>query len=394
MMFRVITKKKKFLPYKNLGELYVEGIKGQPSITRHACISLIKEMSKTAITKDIISKAPLELKAGQSKHGDIRLLPIKKDAAITLNTPEKQMQVLQTAGYNVIKTVPPKAPGSRSSRFVTYVILDKDNIEHYIVFGVGSNKGEDFEKEALATIARAIGAGAESEIINSIKFYLPGTTIVDVKAGFGRRVIRPFDLEPHDVGNVISDLTLIDQDSNSIYISIKNINGATLSNQGILGAFSVENLKLKYNFNKNIVLDLLFDMLNVDQAKMINGFNDYISENVTKGSSFEKIKINKFVSENIKDIIGSAIGYGYYYAREEKDSKVKVSDITTTEKLYKFIGDIESVSLQYPYFKAATKGGRSKSMIIKIKTSRHAFVFLVRNNSGGVIPNVINLKKV
>ena len=79
---------------------------------------------------------------------------------------------------------------------------------------------------------------------------------------------------------------------------------------------------------------------------------------------YENIKINKFVSENIKDIIGSAIGYGYYYAREEKDSKVKVSDITTTEKLYKFIGDIESVSLQYPYFKAATKGGRSKSMII------------------------------
>ena len=390
------VKKKIRIPYKNLGDLYTEAIHGEPRINLQAIREFTEydEMSKAQVTRDIVATNP-SLKAGSSTHGEIRLLPKDKANKETINDAENQVTLLRNAGYNVVKTILPGTPGSRSQKFLTHVVIDKDNKEHNIVFGAGllANKGADYERNITSQIKQSIETKTEHHLINAIKQYIPNLDVIDIKPGYGRRVIRPLDIIPSDVGEIISDVTLVDKSGQNVYVSLKNIAGATISNQSPRGAFSVINDKIQYLRGKSDVLDLLFETLKLDTQKMSDGLNDYVNQTPTQGEVYFNINIAGH-QKHITDIIGSAIGYGYFYARENANGTIEVIDLRVPEDLYNFIGEITNINVKYPYFKSNNgkiKTSKSKTITIHITTTKNNFDLLIRNNAGDIVPNVINL---
>jgi hypothetical protein len=93
----------------------------------------------------------------------------------------------------------------------------------------------------------------------------------------------------------------------------------------------------------------------------------------------------------IEKLIMSAFDYGYIYVKEKTSKSFEIADLDDKEKLKEFIGDIESVGIKYPYYEDEIRS--RKDVTIVITTSTGVYSFQVRNASGGMIPNQINLTR-
>ena len=344
-------------------------------------------MNKAVLGKKILDLHP-ELKLSGFKRGAIRFTPIDKNVRVTVLD---HIDIILKSGLNLISIISPGEEKSKSSKFNTYEVGLDDKI-FYIVFGLGvkGNNGLDFEKKTVLDLQENLKAGTEHKLITSLKDKVPLFNVVDIEEGYGRKIKRPLDLSPYFVGNIIADVTFKLENGGLVFGSLKNITGITISNNGLSKAFAFENNNVVYKGDP--LIDLILEELSVDVGKMLQGFNDYKNRTVTP---FErKVKIDLPHPDNLKNLIGSAFGYGYYLVKESKNSEYKISDLTTLNKLNDYIGNVKSAELQYPYFYSDKRLNKSKSMVINIETDKHKFAFNIRNNTGGLLPNILSLTTI
>ena len=81
---------------------------------------------------------------------------------------------------------------SKSSKFDTFEIQDDNGVVHFIVIGGGSfgNKGMDYERALFDEISNALHTNQPHAFVNSFVAFAHCPPIVDVEAGFGKRVQR------------------------------------------------------------------------------------------------------------------------------------------------------------------------------------------------------------
>jgi len=346
----------------------------------------IVERSKSSVADTIIQTIPT-LKSGAGKAGAIRLQPVKKGIEVT---EQEFIEVLKKIGFEYVKTIPPKTPESKSSKYDTYEIKDESGVVHFIVIGGGasSNKGIEYERQLLDEISEALHTKKPHHFIDVFTAFAHCPPIVDVKSGFNKRVQRQLTGEPKNVGPIIADITLVDQKGTGYHISLKEKNGVTIANNGIGNTFTEHNGIVKFNGDPRI--NSLFTGLKLDTDLACQGLEAFLAK---KPFAKQDIELKDYKEQIVLNYLGSAIDYGYYYARNLGNGEFELEDLTTLDKLKQFIGTIENIVIKYPYYIGEGMLQKRKHISIEIITDEHVFNFDIRNASGGVIPKQINLVK-
>jgi hypothetical protein len=384
------------MPNWNLEKIYLENVTGVGNIPQQRHI--VREFNSKADVKKAIVSANPNIKLGSDKRGAIRVAPAAKIEDREAFTREF-LDTLNDINLVVVGEIEPGAPDSPSSKFMSYKVNDKTGNEFVITLAGGSfsNKGMLYERDVLEALSKYFDNPEEEEkprFLESLEDALDVTFVgLDTETSFTRRVKRPLsDKGPTDRGNEISDITLIDEDDDKYYISLKDIGGKTVGNSGAAGLFDVDDGKVKFsNKDKGNVGKKLFDAANVDTDLIVSGLTDYINKRESNSDQIETYETtDESDKDDLLDFIGSAFDYGYIYVkRKNAKNDLEIADLSDKESLYDFIGDIEKVSVKYPYYKNDRQS--RKHLSIMIKTSNGNYSFDVRNASGGIIPNQINL---
>jgi hypothetical protein len=375
---------------RKLQQIYSEQVTKRP-ISLH--LHTIREFaSKTEVKKAIVAANP-DLKLGSDKRGAIRIQPatkVKDKEEFTANF----LETLKDINLVVVDKIKP-GPDAPSSKFDSYVVKSGGN-EFIITLGGGANKGQSFEQEIMKSLVDYFEGEQDTEkpaILDELENALDVEFVgVDKGVSFTRAVKRPLTPKgANDRGYEIADLTLLDDDDNKYYISLKNKDGKTVSNGGASGMFSVKDDKVKFvNRERDGVGGELFKAAGANIKYIERGLTDYVNKEVSSNILRDvKETTDKADLDKLEKFIMSAFDYGYIYVKQKTSKSFEVADLDDEDKLREFIGDIKSVSIKYPYYENDKKSRKHVSIIIE--TENGVYSFDVRNASGDIIPNQINL---
>jgi len=349
--------------------------------------------SKAEVKKAIIDANP-DLKLGSDKRGAIRLQPVTKVEDEKVFKSEF-LKTLKDINLVVVSTIKP-GPDAPSSKFDSYVVKSGNN-EFVITLGGGANKGQSFEREILKSLQEYFESDGELEkppILGQLEDALDVEFVELGSDSFDRLVRRPLTLKgANNRGKEIADLTLIDDGGNPYYISLKNKNGKTVSNGGASGMFALKDDKVEFvNKEREGIGGELFKAAAANIDYIERGLSDYYNKEESPEILKKSIDVTDDVDmSKIEKLIMSAFDYGYIYVKEKTSKSFEIADLDDKEKLKEFIGDIESVGIKYPYYEDEIRS--RKDVTIVITTSTGVYSFQVRNASGGMIPNQINLTR-
>jgi len=361
---------------------------------------LVREYVSKKDVERAITTANTSLRGGSGKRGEIRLQPTSK-----VEDKEKFTQdFIDTLGELKLELVgdviKPGDPESPSSKFPSYKVKDDEGNTYIITLAGGSfsNAGMAYERKVeqdLKTYFENKEEGAtKPEFLEQLEQFLD-VEFEDIskESTFERRVKRPLSAKgPQDKGDEIADITLIDIDGDSYYISLKAIGGKTVSNAGATGMFDIKDNEIIFtNKEKGNIGGVLMQAGNVNVDAVLRGLNDY--KNKTRSVDY-LIRSHKVTDEANPDqlikFLGSAFDYGYIYVKQKNTKNdLEIADLTTEDKLYDFIGNIEDVFVKYPYYISDARS--RKHISVGINTDKGSYSFDIRNAAGGLIPNQINL---
>jgi hypothetical protein len=347
---------------------------------------LVKERSKASIVKDIVDVAP-ELKPGAGKKGEVRLQPVVKEFTL-----EDFTAAIQLIGLKIEKVALPGDSDSKSSKFPTYIVKDEQGIEHYLVLGggVAGNKGMALERTMVEELRNNLQTQEQVPFYVQFKQVVGPVNFVEVKDGFKQAVRRQLTGVPQNAGKIIADIILIDDKGKEYYISLKDKNGKTISNNSLKQMFVLQQNKIIVNDVP--LIDPLLNAVKLDKNKIAELVEKYINKQPSGQKEVETV--SNFDEQIIKQYLASAFDYGYYYVRNLGNNRYEIVSLLTIEDVYNMIGDIQQVAVKYPFYTGESMQQKRKHASIIVYTDRHTFSFDLRNASAGVLPQQINLVKL
>jgi len=329
------------------------------------------------------------------KQGALRMQP--RDQG---NVPPITDDIVKTAitklGYEYVnKHAPGGIPGtgskSKSGKFDTYE-LNALGAPVFVVFGTGGNKGVEYENKANEEMANLKG---EHPVLKLLLPLIAPDTIASVEPRSGS-TRRSFTYTIDNVGSVIGDTVVKGTSGKIYYVSLKNAQGATISNHGCAGIFTSWDNAGELKFNPGAVppITQMFEAVGVDVNVFLNNLKQYI--NWAIGKEWEPVPDKRVeITQNLEALqtaILSSIGYGYYYAREKGPDKIQFEDFSTPQGVKNFVGDVTKGELRYPYITGESKRQKRKGLDIIAYTDKGwRFLFQLRNASRGLVPRQMNL---
>ena len=361
-------------------------------------------MEEDLISEDAATKAIVDAIV-TSSGGKFHFGGIKKSAyRLRLSNAKDDVAAIikkSLRGYK-IKAVAPGQPGAASSKYTTYIVARSGVTPAKVVFSAGKNEGQKFETQLKNSISSRRGPfwNALSGKLREFFGILPADIArVDKSAGGSSRVTRPFTSKLQNVGAILSDMNIKLLKPRNIggvvtdmlYVSIKNVSGATFANTGYSDAFSLTGARVvaKPSVARPAV-DQFLTACGVDKDKVAVGLTDFFRTSKGKAinSKHKIMDTPAFNGQKIKEILAAQVGYGYVYVREEK-AGLKILDLTAPQDALDLVGTINSVTVRYPY---VLQGKASKQCTITIDTTTGKFVAELRNTQGGIIPQQLNLR--
>jgi hypothetical protein len=346
----------------------------------------IRERSKASIVKDIVDVAP-ELRPGAGKKGEVRLQPVVKEF-----TMEDFTAAIQLIGLKIEKVALPGDQDSKSSKFPTYVVKDEQGVEHYLVLGggVAGNKGMTLERTLVDTLRNNLHQQEQVPFFTQFKQVVGPVNFVEVQDGFKQAVRRQLTNIPQNAGKIIADIILIDDKGKEYYISLKDKNGKTISNNTLKQMFTFQNDQIVV---KDVpLIDPLLNAAKLDKNKVAELLTKYIKKEPAGQKETEPV--SQFDGEIIRNYIASAFDYGYYYIRSLGNDRYEIVSLLTPEDVFNVIGNIQQVAVKYPFYAGEGMQQKRKHASIIAYTDKHIFSFDLRNAAAGIIPQQINLVKL
>ena len=285
---------------------------------------------------------------------------------------------------------PNKKPATHSSSKFNMFEFEVEGKKYLIILsgGASANLGQDFEDQFAVRLKNSIGIpldDIEDEEIKTllIKLNIDPLSITSVEQTGGIDTKRPINPEKgaQDRGKVISDI-VINTKSKPYYLSIKNKTGDTIYNGGTFSSIEYDKINDKITFNKSsfendVLKRNILDILGIDVNKIVQGLNNYILK-TGETPSFQTSNANL---NKVQNLLGSAVDYGYYYVREDKNN-IKIIPIMTAEDTSKLLGKVDNVLIKYP-----GKGVKSTYARIPLSNSEQGLRYAevqIRNTSGGI----------
>lgn len=307
-----------------------------------------------------------------------------KDATKTTSDSEAE-DLLVKLGYDIVEVIPPGGAGSKTSKYKTYVVRQGDADPFAVVYG-SANKGEKFEAELWNDLAGHMPSPLGDVFMSSIG--LSREDIIEVEPQKPPRK-RPLSNQIEDVGAAISDITIrvnTPDGEKRLYISLKNPTGGTFSNNGYGSGFA-QNSDGTIS-SGNHPLDDFVKALGIDKEKIAKGVSDYALDR-NSDADICSVQEGDFDAEKISQYLGSALGYGYIYARQSKEG-FHIIQLDSAEDTKKLVGKPTSVTVRYA--RQCEDGGRSKGTTAAIEMDNGAkYSVAIRNKSGKIIPREITI---
>tara|TARA_Y100000385_G_C13002565_1_gene597936 strand:- start:65 stop:1282 length:1218 start_codon:yes stop_codon:yes gene_type:complete len=316
-------------------------------------------------------------------------------------SPDKFIEIIKSIYPETEIEVLNKGVGdNQSGRFKLFKFETEDgNIALYLAGG--GNEGEKYEQNFIKNAQ--IGAGQPNSDLpkNLQTLYkalgIDNTKLVAKNISFEGATNTKRDLDfsgPQDIGDVVSDMTIVYGDK-TYYISLKNTKGSgVLSGKNVPFIVGKPNNKepqtVIYDSSKrNDIpnISTLYDMFGINPEKVAQGLTNYISgEGVEDSWSNVNIEEEKF-----QKLLASSFGYGYWYVKEIAGDDVKVISLENEEAALQAAGEVTSAQIKYA-------GPSTKITAVKIKTKSPLFgpsEYLVasRNTQGGIVPLALRISK-
>lgn len=319
----------------------------------------------------------------RSRHGEIRLQP--KDPKFKLSY-EQIVGLLASAGHSVKAVVEPGDPRSKSGKFKTYITTTGFSV----VFAGGGNAGQTRENTLVGELLALIEGQTPSPHLLDLldKLGVEPSNVVSADLASAKRVKRPLALNPSDVGEIISDVTIGLLDGSRVFISLKvdTGGGLSLSNVGYTGAFALNTSSGTVTQAKH-QYDSLLAAVGLSKQKIAKGL-----QSIVRGDPMKDVVDDapRFDLKTLRGFLSSAYGYGYWYVKESK-SGWEVVDLTTYDKLVEHVGDPLVEKVVYPGISVTRPTAASSRSRAVVSTSKgHRYEFVVRNTEGtGLIPTKI-----
>lgn len=355
-------------------------------------------LSGKSIIQELINALSGKLRYNSPKKGAYRVQPVDSN-----NPPPADylLKAMKAKKIIVVNIIPPKAPGSKSTKFSTYVIKkggSSTTVE--FVYGQGRNAGQKFEDETIQSMQGLISGKISplaQNIAKALKINVASILSVDVASK--KRVVRSLTGELSNVGEMISDMTItlnrrtLTYPNKKIYVSIKNVSGDTFSNNGYAGVFIQQKSKMKpviVPAAGSHKLDIfLVSGLGINKQLLASGLTDYINQTPTINPV--RKQSSTFDAGIVKRYLASAYGYGYWYIRQvaEGSSKIKAQNILSIDMPEMLVGDIVDVTISYPFW---SESSASKQLTANIITTNGTYILEIRNSQAGVVPNEVKIR--
>lgn len=367
-----------------------------------------KPKKAPALAQAIVDRSGNKLRFSGSKKGAFRIQRADPELEVTA---EELLSILKACGYDVLKMVPPGAPGAASGKFNTWFLKTKEGKAFTVVFGQGRNEGHKYEDQVLNDLQNSKNKEKPEEQSELYKALLNALgirsdQIQEFRKTAEKHVKRPITDKIENVGPIISDIDIILKSGKHIYISLKNENGATFANSGYNGGFILEKLGNTQNISVGShPLDDFVFALGIDKQKAADGINDYLHHTQTVGN-FQKVP-TQFNPEKIQNYLASAYGYGYWYVKAGRAGSYRIFNLDSPEAAIRQVGNVNSVTVTYPHYNAFTVQQKKRgvvSNISKVKSSKQitawvdtttaTYVVEMRNTKLSVNPNEIKVKIV
>jgi hypothetical protein len=316
-------------------------------------------------------------------------------------SPDEFKQVISTIFDNPSITIykPGEGPNVKpkgSTKFSMYEFNTELGPAQIILSG-GANEGEKYETDFIEKLKSSAGKEIE-EIPYPDVVYLLEELKIDPKKLTPEDIIpsgrtdtkRSLNLNgPENVGSKIADFIIKykDKDYN---ISLKNVSGSGFYNGGNVPFIVNRDGKAFYDKSKegNTIIDEIFEILNIDTERIIDGINEYIDGEGNLSNSYEEI--TSFNKDKIQNLLSSGFGYGYYYVRQKPGNKLFIYPVLDEQDAKDLVGDVKSISIKYP-------NKETKSVTLKIFTNSPVFgeityLVEVRNTQGNILPLAVKMK--
>lgn len=351
---------------------------------------VFEALGDKATVEKLISKSGGMLRNGGSKNGAhrLRLTDPKQDISKAIKNSLRGLKFKIVPPGNETGNFP-----SKSGKFNTYYISTPGGFIA-VIFSAGANEGQKFEKALKNSIASRKGKAFDALTTALYKFYrIEPTDIARVikTAGGSKRVKRPLTAKPANVGALLTDLTLLLTNGEEIYVSVKNVSGATFANTGYSNAFvkktvGVKNVIEAQPSTTSPATDEFLAACGVDKQLIAKGLTDYMNRTVSKKS--RNIAFAADYSK-VQNFLTSALGYGYIYFRQMSNGGYKTIDLGSLAKAKKVIGSVTDIDVSYPFYLGPGQNEKSKQCTIKISTSTgDVYIVEIRSTKGGVIDNM------
>lgn len=250
-----------------------------------------------------------------------------------------------------------------------------------LVIARGANRGETFETATISDLAAAfkVRTGGTDhhmliDMLNEANSEFASTEIINVTQRIGSTRKEGVALE--NLASVIGDIVLEDSARRKWYVSLKSINGDTVSSYS--GAASLFNARGELQPNSSGAAFL--KSFGVDLNKVQDGF-DVRSGNPQPNR--RKIAVSRPNQTELRTIFERAWGVNYFYVRKRTVGwEVFWLDRTKLDKLTR---NIRVTEIRYP-------DKTTKQITILCENAERKYRVEVRNSKSGEYPNDIKIK--
>lgn len=303
-----------------------------------------------------------------------------------------------------IKVYAPKEGPNDSSKYNMFEFELEGEGQVQITLAGGANEGEKYEQGLLGKLKAAAGTSLDSiedyevkQIFSTLGINPASLSPDNIKFAGASDTSRQLSFDgPKEIGSTIADIVITAD--KPYYLSIKNVGGSAIYNGGNI-PFIVFDKEGKVIFDKskygdNPLFADIFNILGIDSQRIADGLNNYINQTGTP-NNWESTKIDDLTQ--VKNLLASSFGYGYWYVREKPGGKLFIYHVATPEDAYKMVGDLkpDSVKVKYP-------GPSTKVLEVRIETESEVleggkrvplvYQIVARNAAGKVLPLRMNIR--
>lgn len=314
---------------------------------------------------------------GDKSMREFRLQLINK----TNNTSQKLInEIVGLVKNNIIGATNIKfndiSPNSSKFSSCSFVFV---NQKYDLVIAQGANRGEKFEGKVVTDLKKYFFNGLTDavyrDLLDKMNKAFPAFANVEISKVEQRTgSTKKTGVSIEKLGEIIGDIVLTDTTGKKWFISLKDINGATVS--ALPGASSLFNSRGDLQANSEGA-DLL-RAFGVDLNKVQAGFDERArSKKIRK-----KIPVTRPDSSKMKRIFKTVWGMNYFYVRKTSSSwEVFWIDNNKLENL----SSVRVTNIRYP-------STSTKSIAIELESSLKKYLIEVRNSKAGEYPNDIKVR--